>query len=217
MHLLFAAPTAFTLEALKQVRNPHDFKWYAIPLLAIAVYIYSVEIERGRFDIVAAGLAVLGADAFNEMVNALVLHFTKTAALWTETGPGAYQLTVGLNLDSVFLFAIGGIAFAKLLPAGRTKKLLGMPNRFALALGLSLVSVGVEEVLRAAGVFHWHYWFWNALSFPLIVVFGYLWFYVYAAYVFDAPPARRAIALGTLWGINVAMIAVFGVVLGWLP
>jgi hypothetical protein len=117
----------------------------------------------------------------------------------------------------VFLFAIGGIAFAKLLPADRGKKLFGMPNRFALALGLSLLSVGVEEVLRAAGVFHWHYWFWNALSFPVIVVFGYLWFYVYAAYVFDAPPARRVFALGTLWGVNVVMIVLFGVVLGWLP
>jgi hypothetical protein len=217
MHLLLAAPTAFTLEALKQVRNPHDFKWYAIPLLAVAVYIYSVELERGRFDIVAAGLAVLFADAFNEMVNALVLHFTHTAALWTETGPTAYQFTVGLNLDSVFLFAIGGIAFAKLLPSDRSQRILGMPNRLALALGLSLVSVGVEELLRAAGVFHWHYWWWNALSFPMIVVFGYLWFYMYAAYVFDAPPRRRAVALGGLGVVNVAMILVFGVVLGWLP
>ncbi len=217
MPTLIAAPTSFTLEALRQVRDPHLFKWYAIVLLAFVVYVYAVEIERGRMDIVAAGLAVFLADGFNEMINALVLHANGTAAIWTETGPTAYQFTVGLNLESMFMFAVGGIAFAKTLPAERSVRVLGMPNRLALALGLSVVSVAVEELLRGAGVFHWHFWWWNALSFPVIVVFGYLWFYMYAAWVFDAPERARWNRLGVLAAVDVVMVLVFGVALGWIP
>ena len=52
---------------------------------------------------------------------------------------------------------------------------------------LSLVSVGVELLLHELGVFHWHYWWWNAATFPVIVVFGYLTFYVVTFIVYDAP------------------------------
>jgi hypothetical protein len=83
---LFATRTGFTLDALRQVRNPHLFKWYAIALLAFVVYAYAVEVERRRWDVIAAGLAVLLADWFNEIVNALVLHISNRAALWTTTG-----------------------------------------------------------------------------------------------------------------------------------
>ena len=51
----------------------------------------------------------------------------------------------------------------------------------------------------------------------LIVVFGYLWFYLYAAWVFDAPSARaRWTRLGALAAIDVLMALVFGVGFGWL-
>jgi hypothetical protein len=216
MPLPLAAPTAFTLQALHQVRNPHLFKWYAIVLLAFVVYVYSVEIERGRLDVIAAGFAVFLADWFNELINAIVLHATNTAPLWAETGPTAYQFTVGLNVESMFMFAVAGIAFAKTLPADRSVRLLGMPNRLAIALGLSLVSVAVEEFLRAAGVFHWHYWWWNALSFPVIVVFGYLWFYMYAAWVYDAPERARWVRLAVLATIDLVIGLIFGVGLGWI-
>ena len=51
----------------------------------------------------------------------------------------------------------------------------------------------------------------------LIVVFGYLWFYLFAAWVFDAPTAaKRWTRVGTLAAIDVVMGLVFGVGLGWL-
>ena len=46
----------------------------------------SVEVERRRWDIVLAGITLWLVDWFNEVVNALVLHFTDRAALWTVTG-----------------------------------------------------------------------------------------------------------------------------------
>jgi hypothetical protein len=205
-----ATLTNYTLEALRQTRDAHIFQWYAVPLLAFVVYVYSVEMERKRWDIVAAGLAVWFADAFNEIINALVLHATHTAPLWAETGPTAYQFTVGLNLESMFMFAIAGIAYAKMLPADRSVKILGLPNRVALALGISLL------FLHASGRFHWHYWWWGLDSLPVIVVLGYLWFYMYAAWVFDARGARRWQLIGGLATLDAVMIVVFGVVLGWL-
>ena len=52
---------------------------------------------------------------------------------------------------------------------------------------------------------------------PVIVVFGYLWFYLFAAWVYDAPTQRaRWTRVGALAGIDVAMGLVFGVALGWI-
>src|ERR1700739_4323317 len=99
MGLLLAARTDFTLRALRAVRDPHLFKWYAIPLLALVIYAYANEIERHRWDVVAAGVAVWLADWFNEIINALVLHGTNRAALWTTTGASAYQFLIGLNVE----------------------------------------------------------------------------------------------------------------------
>ena len=217
MGLELATRTAPTLQAERLVRDPHLFKWYAVALLAFVIYAYANEVERGRWDIIAAGLAVWLADWFNEIVNALVLQATDKAPLWATTGPTAYQFLVGLNVEISFMFVLGGIVYAKMLPADRAKKVLGMPNRLAVALGLSIVSVAVEFFLVAAGTFHWHWWWWNKPSFIVIVVFGYLWFFLFAAWVYDAPTARkRWVRVGALGAIDVVMGLVFGVGFGWL-
>jgi hypothetical protein len=51
--LLLATRTDFTLQALRQVRDPHLFKWYAVTLLALVIYVYANEVERGRWDVMA--------------------------------------------------------------------------------------------------------------------------------------------------------------------
>lgn len=217
MGVALATRTDFTLQAMRLVRNPHLFKWYAITLLAFVIYAYVNEVERSRWDIVAAGLAVWLADWFNEIVNALVLHVSDRAALWTTTGLTAYQFLIGLNVEIMFMFALAGVVFAKLLPAERDRRILGLPNRLAVGLGLSIASVAVELILHAVGVFHWEYWWWNTPFVLLIILFGYLWFFVFAAWVYDAPTARRRWApIGGLAAIDVTMGLVFGVALGWL-
>jgi hypothetical protein len=84
MLIPLAARTDAAREAERLVRDPALFKWYAVALLAFVFYVYAVEVERRRWDVVAAGLAVWVADWFNEIVNALVLHATDEAPLWAR-------------------------------------------------------------------------------------------------------------------------------------
>ena len=94
------------------------------------------------------------------------------------------------------MFAIGGIVYAKSLPADPRVRILGMPNRLAIGLGFSIFSVFVEVLLHATGFFHWDYWWWNWPFVPLIVVFGYLWFFLVAAWVYDMRDTRRQVRDG---------------------
>jgi hypothetical protein len=207
----------FTLEAERLLRAPGMFDWSTVTLLALAVYVYAVEAEKANWSVVLAGLAFWLMDWFNEIANALVLHFDGRAALWTVTGHSSFVILIGLTIEITLFFAINGVVFAKLLPADRSARILGLPNRWAMSIGLSLVSVGVELLLHADGVFHWYYWWWNVASFPVIVVFGYLTFYVVAFTVHDMPRRTRQLqAVGGLAALDLIAGLVFGPLLGWI-
>jgi hypothetical protein len=212
-----ASVPQFTREAEHLLRAPGLFDWSTVTLLALVVYVYAVEIERANWNVVLAGIAFWLMDWVNEIVNALVLHFDGHAALWTVTGRSSFVILIGLTVEISLFFAINGVVFAKLLPAERSARILGLPNRWALAIWLSLVSVGVELLLHADGVFHWYYWWWNVASFPVIVVFGYLTFYVVAFTVYDMPQRVRQLqVVGALAGIDLIAGLVFGPLLGWI-
>jgi hypothetical protein len=207
----------FTREALQLLRKPGMFDWSTVTLLALVVYVYAVEAQQARWSAVLAGLAFWLMDWFNEIANALVLHFNGHAALWTVTGHSSFVILIGLTIEITLFFAINGVVFVKLLPADRSVRILGLPNRWAYAIGLSLVSVGVELLLHADGVFHWYYWWWNVASFPVIVVFGYLTFYVVAFTVYDMPRlARQLQTVGALAALDLVAGLVFGPLLGWI-
>ncbi|MGO9319372.1 MAG: hypothetical protein ACLQBY_01005 [Solirubrobacteraceae bacterium] len=214
---LAASVPEFTREAQHLLRAPGLFDWSTVTLLALAVYVYAVEVERANWSVVLAGLAFWLMDWANEIVNALVLHFDGHAALWTVTGHSSFVILIGLTVEISLFFAINGVVFAKLLPAERSARILGLPSRWAMAIALSLVSVGVELLLHADGVFHWYYWWWNVASFPVIVVFGYLTFYVVSFTVFYMPRRARQIqAVGLLAGVDLIAGLVFGPLLGWI-
>ena len=211
------AVTTFTREAEHLLRRPGELDWSTVTLLALVVYVYAVEIERRNWSAILAGLAFWFMDWANELINALVLHVGGDAALWTVTGHSSYVILIGLTVEISLFFAINGIIFTKLLPADRRTRILGVPNRWALAIFLSVVSVGVELLLHADGVFHWHYWWWNVASFPVIVVFGYLTFYVVCFWVYDMDDRRRQIAVvATLGAIDLLAGLALGPVLGWI-
>lgn len=214
---VLSALAPFTREADKLLRAPGHFDWSTVTLLALVVYVYAVEIERANWSAVLAGIAFWLMDWFNEIVNALVLHLNGHAALWTVTGASSYVILIGLTIEISLFFAINGIIFVKLLPADRGIRIGGLPNRLSIALALSLVSVGVELLLHALGVFHWYYWWWNVASFPVIVVFGYLTFYVVAFVVYDTPRRSRQLTIvGCLACLDLVAGLTFGPLLGWI-
>lgn len=214
---LIAAVPDFVREAQSILRDGATFQWSTVTLLGLVVYVYSVEIERRRWDIVLAGLAFLMMDFFNEMVNSAIFHLTDRAPLWTVTGDTSYLILIGLSIEIVLLFAVSGIAFVKTLPPDREAKILGLPNRAFMVLLFSLICVAVEVFLHDTGYFHWEYWWWNVPFVPLIVIFGYATFFAVAAWVFDMGSDRRRQlrVVGGMAAFNVLLGFALGLV-GWL-
>jgi hypothetical protein len=214
---VIASATQVTREAEHLLRAAHHLNWSTVTLLGLVAYVYAVEVERANWSAILAGLTFWLMDWVNEIINALVLHFDGHAALWTVTGTTSFLILIGLTVEITMFFAINGIIFVKLLPADRHARILGVPNRWALAVFLSFVSVGVELLLHADGVFHWYYWWWNVASFPVIVLFGYLTFYVMTFWVYDMTSRTRQLqVVGGLAAVTLTAGLVFGPLLGWL-
>ena len=208
--------TDATREALTLLRDPANLKWYVVTFLGIVLYVYANEVERKRWDIVAAGLAFFLMDVFNELVNSAWLHVSGRSALWTVTGDTAYLILIGWSVEIVFLFLVSGVEFVKYLPADRSMKILGIPNRWLFITWWSCFAVFVEVLLHRAGIFHWSYWYWSEQFLLPIVVFGYGTFFAIAAYVFDLDSHRRRFAIvGGMLAVDAVLAVTFGV-LGWL-
>jgi hypothetical protein len=210
-------PTEFAQQALAILRDPALFQWYVIPLLAIVMFIYASEIRKGCRDAVFAGLAFWGADWINEILNSIFFHLNGHAPLWGAPGGTAYLILIGLNIEIMFMFAIAGIAWAKMLPVDPAAKILGVPNRWFIALAGSAFCVFVEILLNRIDALTWDWPWWSATAPWLIFVFGYLWFFLAAFWVHDMKDARRqARTVAVLWGIAAALALVFGVGLRWI-
>ena len=208
-------PTPASLEALSKLRvlNP-EFGWYIITLLAIVLYIYSVEIKKAQetkdWSVVLAGLTLLGLDIFNETWNGLVFAFTNYSAFWTTPGASAYIILIGWNIEIAFMFSIAGIIFVKLLPEDKNKKIFGLPNRWTMAIGFTIFSVIVEILLNFGNYLIWEYPWWNWYNPILIFLFGYLYFYIGAFYVYDLPTTKAKIkVVGIIYAVDFILLSIF--------
>jgi hypothetical protein len=210
-------PTEASLEALRILRDGGQFQWYVIPLFALAVYVYAVEIERRNWNLVLAGLAFWGMDWFNEIWNGLVFHFTQRAPVWGAPGDTAYLILIGLNIEICFMFAVSGVAFSKMLPAERSMRLLGAPNRVVLAVLGAAFCVFVEVLLNAVNALTWDYPWWSARAPWLIFLVGYLPFFGMAFWVHDMKSLRsKTTAVGVIFTIDIACLILFGGILHWI-
>lgn len=202
--------------ALEILRDTHQFQWYVVPLLLVVVYVYATEVERRNWSVLLAGLALWGMDWFNEIWNALVFHFTGRAPVWGAVGRTSYQILIGLNIEICFMFAIMGVAAAKMLPRDRGLRILGLPNRWLLAGVNSALAVGVEVLLHRAGVLTWDWSWWQADCPYLIWLVGYLPFFVVCYWVHDLPRLRSKVAtVVVILGVDAVALALFGA-LGWI-
>jgi len=209
--------TEYATQALSILRDGSQFQWYVIPLFAFVVYVYAVEIERRNWNLVFAGLAFWGMDWFNEIWNSLVLHYSGYAPMWAAPGKTAYLILVGLNIEIMFMFAVAGIAFGKMLPPDTKLKILGIPNRIFLAVANSAFCVIVEIWLNSVNALTWDWSWWSAKSPIPILLFGYLHFFLVSYWVHDMKTIRaKIITVGSIFAVDAVAILIFGVFLGWL-
>ena len=204
-------------QALKILRDESLFQWYLIPLFALVVYVYAVEVERKNWSAVFAGLAFYGMDLFNEIWNALVLHFTDRSAVWTTPGDTAYLILVGLTIEISFMFAVSGVIFTKMLPKDKSLKIFGIPNRWFFAIANAIFCVFVGVLLNRADVLVWEYPWWNFPNVGLVFLLGYLPFMAVSFWVYDMEKIRNKIAaVLVIYAVDLPAIALFAGLLGWI-
>jgi hypothetical protein len=210
-------PTESARQALSILRDGSQFQWYVIPLFALVVYVYAVEVERRNWNLFFAGLAFWGMDWFNEIWNGLVFYGTNHAPVWGAPGKTAFLILIGLNIEITFMFAIAGITFSKMLPADKRLKILGVPNRLLFAVVGSAFCVFVEVLLNAIGALTWDYAWWNVGAPWLIFLIGYLPFFLVSFWVHDMERIKsKVITVGSIFGFDLACILLFGVTLRWI-
>jgi len=210
-------PTEAASNALKILRDGSQFQWYVIPLFALVVYVYAVEIERQNWNLLFAGLAFWGMDWFNEIWNGLVFHFTQYAPVWGAPGKTAFLILIGLNIEICFMFAIAGVVFSKMLPRDKTLKILGIPNRFFFAIAGSVFCAFVEVLLNMVGALTWDYPWWNVGAPWLVFLVGYLPFFLVAFWVFDMESLRRKITVVSfIYSFDLICLILFGGILEWI-
>jgi hypothetical protein len=205
------------LQALSILRDLSHFKWYVIPLLAFVFYVYTIEAEKRNWTVILAGLAFWGMDWFNEIWNSLVLHFTGYAPVWCAPGDTAFLILVGLNIEICFMFAVSGVIWSKMLLPRKQDRILGIPNRWFIAVLGSAFCVFVEYLLNAANALTWDYTWWNRGAPWLIFLFGYFTFFVVAFWVYDMPKLKtKLVTVGAIWALDILALILFIPILHWI-
>lgn len=201
-----------TQQALGILRNTGTFQWYFIPLFAFVVYIYFNEIHNKNWKGVAAGLSLYMVHWFYEIMNALIQHFSGHA-LWTVPDGTSFLLLIGVGWELSMMFAVAGLIFSKVLPDDPKMKILGINNRVFFALGNAAFFSIFEIFLARTPAFHWVYEWWGA--FPVFIT-TYIPFFLAANFAYDWEPRKQKMFIGTLFGINAAMLIVFAGILKWI-
>ncbi len=210
-------PTPSAQEAMRILRDPSFFQWYVVPFLAMVIYVYNVEIEKRNWNAVFAGLAFWGMDWFNEIWNGLLFHFTQYAPAWGAPGKSAFLILIGLNIEICFMFAIAGIIMSKMLLPDKNAKILGINNRYFIAISGSIFCVIVEYFLNMAGALTWDWAYWSRTAPWLIFFIGYLPFYLVAFWVYDMESIRKKIiTVGTIFAFDAICLIVFAGILKWI-
>ena len=108
------------------------------------------------------------------------------------------------------MFSIAGITFAKFLSEDKSKKILGLPNRWAMAIGFTLFCVIVEIFLNVGNYLIWEYWWWHWYNPILIFLIGYFHFFVGAFYVYDLPEKKKKVrVVGLIYAIGIGLLCIF--------
>jgi hypothetical protein len=211
--------TEATQQALNGLRDLSTLKWYVIPLLSLVFYIYTKEIKlarkTGNWNAILAGLTIFGMDFFNETWNGWVMHFTQYSGFWTTPGDTAFRVTIGWNIEIIFMFLILGIIYYNTLSETTIEKIMGIPEKWFWAIGYAIIAVLIECLLNMGGHLVWEYPFWNLSpkGIWLIFFFGYFHFFCAAILVISLKKMKhKIITIAVIYSLPIVMnIIAFGV------
>ena len=215
--------TEASRQALDGLRDLSMMKWYVIPLLVIIMYIYMKEVhkarETGDWNPIYAGLTLFGMDFINETWNGMVFAATQHSAVWTTPGDTALRTMMGWNIEIMFMFSIAGLVYYYSLYEDKDKKMFGLPNRWAMAIGFAAFSVFIECLLNIGGLLVWEYPFWNLTPWGIILIFflGYFHFFVAVILVIQLKDDKqKKMAIGVIYAIAIILNVIFMGILGWV-
>jgi len=208
--------TDASAQALAVLRNADNMQWYVVPIFVFAVYIYIVEIEKRNWSAVLLGIAMWATETIWEMLNALLLHFTQYAPLWSTPGKSAYVIYVGLNIEITLFFSVVGLMVIKALPEDKNMKILGIPNRLFIPTLMGLTGVLVEVLLNRCDRLIWDWWWWGWPHVYLIVI-AYCAPWIVLAWLHDNL-SMRSKRIGAIVMPLLAIVChlIFATILGWI-
>ena len=186
------------------VRDPSNFNWSFIALLAIVVIIYVDEIHKKNYKAIAAALMLYSVHWLYEIANAVICHFSGYA-LWTVSPEStSFILLIGVSWELSMMFAIAGFT-SKLLPADKNLKILGINNRIVFAIGSALFFSLVEIFLAWTPAFIWVYRWWGAIP---VFLTTYIPFFLASYLIYDKEPATQKKWIISLASVNIVLLAV---------
>ena len=194
------------------VRSTENFNWTFIFILAVVFYVYWSEIQKKNYEAVFAGLALYGVHWLYEIANAVIAHIFGYP-LWTVSNASTtFILLIGVSWELSMMFSLAGIISYKMLPADRSKKILGMDCRLAGALSMALLFALFESFLAGTSnnSFIWVYKWWGVLP---VFVTTYIPFFLASNYIPFMNPKKRKWVLIGIWGA-VALLLIILIPLG---
>jgi hypothetical protein len=219
---MYFAYTEASQRALEGLRDLHTLKWYIVPLVGLVIYIYAKEIKKSRDTAnwlpILAALTLFGCDFFNETWNGWVFHLSNRSAVWTTPGDTALRVMVGWNIEIILTFALFGLVFYHSLLPDRDRKILGLPNRWFMAILFAVFAVFIEVVLNIGGQLVWEYPWWNR-SFGgiwLIFLLGYFYWFVAIIIMLDLKTLKnKLIFVGAIYAVPIIMNIIGLGILRW--
>lgn len=209
--MIFGDPIRKAAADAVLVRDPSNFQWTFIALLAVVFYVYWTEIRNKNYKAVIAGASLYAVHWFYEIMNAIIAH-ASGYALWTVSNAStSFVLLIGVSWELSMMFAIAGVISFKSLPDDRTKMLFASEKRKGIscklsgALGMAFMFSVVEIFLAWTPAFIWVYKWWGAIP---VFITTYIPFFLASNYVPDASPKFQKIFIGSLVGVNVLLLVI---------
>ena len=207
--MLFGDFSAAAMQAAEAaataVRSTDNFNWTFITLFALVVAgVYVPQIKKKNWNGVAAALALYGVHWLYEIANAVIAHFTGYA-LWTVSPEStSFILLIGVSWELSLMFSTAGF-LCDLMPEDKNKKILGINNRIAFAIGWAFFFSVFEIFLASTPAFIWVYKWWGALP---VFITTYIPFFLAAVLIYDKPRKTQIKFCSILWGVVAILLAV---------